>query len=93
MLAIGRGLMSNPKLILLDEPSLGLSPVMTSEVGLIIKQIADEGFSILLIEENATLALSLASKGYVMETGSITLEGDTKQLRDNEHVKKAYLGI
>jgi len=93
MLAIGRGLMSNPKLLLLDEPSLGLSPVLTREVGLIIKRIADEGFAILLIEQNATLALSLASKGYVLETGRIVLEGDTKQLRDNEHVKKAYLGI
>lgn len=93
MLAIGRGLMPNPKLLLLDEPSLGLSPVLTREVGLIIKRIADEGFAILLIEQNATLALSLASKGYVLETGRIVLEGDTKQLRDNEHVKKAYLGI
>jgi len=93
MLALGRGLISNPKLLLLDEPSLGLSPVITSEVGLIIKQIADEGLSILLIEQNAALALRVAKKGYVMETGKIVLEGDAKQLRNNEHVKKAYLGI
>lgn len=93
MLAIGRGLMSNPKLLLLDEPSLGLSPVITQEVASIIKRIADEGFSILLIEQNASLALKLASKGYVLETGRIVLEGDTKQLQDNEHVRKAYLGL
>ena len=93
MLAIGRGLMSNPKLILLDEPSLGLSPVITQEVASIIKRIADEGFSILLIEQNASLALKLASKGYVLETGRIALEGDAKKLHDNEHVKKAYLGL
>jgi len=93
MLALGRGLMSNPKLLLLDEPSLGLSPVLTQEVAHIIERIADEGFSILLIEQNASLALKLASKGYVLETGRVALEGDTKQLQDNEHVKKVYLGI
>lgn len=93
MLAIGRGLMSNPKLLLLDEPSLGLSPILTREVASIIERIADGGFSILLIEQNASLALKLASKGYVLETGRIALEGDTKQLQDNEHVKKAYLGL
>ncbi|MFC1950123.1 ABC transporter ATP-binding protein [Chloroflexota bacterium] len=93
MLAIGRGLMSQPKLLLLDEPSLGLSPILCQEVAAIIKRIAEEGFSILLIEQNANLALSLASKAYVMETGTITMEGDAKQLRDNEYVKKAYLGL
>jgi branched-chain amino acid transport system ATP-binding protein len=93
MLAIGRGLMANPKFLLLDEPSLGLSPILTQEVASIIKRIADEGLSILLIEQNASLALKLASKGYVLETGRIALEGDANQLRDNEHVRKAYLGI
>ncbi len=93
MLALGRGLMSNPKLLLLDEPSLGLSPVLTQEVAHIIERIVDEGISILLIEQNASLALKLASKGYVLETGRVALEGDTKQLQDNEHVKKVYLGI
>lgn len=93
MLAIGRGLMSNPKLLLLDEPSLGLSPILTQEVASIIERITDEGVPILLIEQNASLALKLASKGYVLETGRIALEGDTKQLQDNEHVKKAYLGL
>lgn len=93
MLAIGRGLMCHPKLLLLDEPSLGLSPILTSEVGSIIKRIADEGVSILLIEQNANLALQLAKKNYVMETGTIALEGDSKQLQNNDHVKAAYLGI
>lgn len=93
MLAIGRGLMSNPKFLLLDEPSLGLSPILTQEVASIIKQITDEGVSILLIEQNASLALQIANKAYVLETGRIALEGDAKQLQDNEHVKKAYLGL
>ena len=93
MLAIGRGLMSKPKLLLLDEPSLGLSPILTREVGSIIKRISDEGVSILLIEQNASLALQLAEKNYVMETGIISLEGDSKELQNNPHVKEAYLGI
>jgi ABC-type glutathione transport system ATPase component len=85
--------MSNPKLLLLDEPSLGLSPILTREVGSIIERIADEGVSILLIEQNANVALKLASKGYVLETGKIALGGDTKQLQNNDHVKAAYLGL
>lgn len=93
MLAMGRALMSNPKLLLLDEPSLGLSPILTREVGSIIERIADEGVSILLIEQNASVALKLASKGYVLETGTIALGGDTKELQNNDHVKAAYLGI
>lgn len=93
MLAIGRGLMASPRLLLLDEPSLGLSPLLTKEVGAIIKQIADEGVSILLIEQNASLALQLAQKAYVMETGTIALEGDPLELRNNAHVKEAYLGL
>jgi branched-chain amino acid transport system ATP-binding protein len=93
MIAIGRGLMCAPKLLLLDEPSLGLSPILTREVGSIIKKIADQGMSILLIEQNANLALQLAKKCYVLETGHIALEGSSKELQNNEHVKEAYLGI
>jgi ABC-type multidrug transport system ATPase subunit len=85
--------MSAPKLLLLDEPSLGLSPILTREVGSIIKKIADQGVSILLIEQNANLALQLARKCYVLETGRIALEGSSKELQNNEHVKAAYLGI
>jgi branched-chain amino acid transport system ATP-binding protein len=93
MIAIGRGLMCAPKLLLLDEPSLGLSPILTRDVGSIIKKIADQGVSILLIEQNANLALQLAKKCYVLETGRIALEGPSKELQNNEHVKAAYLGI
>ncbi len=93
MLAIGRGLMSKPKLLLLDEPSLGLSPLLTQEVGKIIRRIADTGVSILLIEQNASLALSLSQKCYVLETGVIAIEGDSAELRNDPHVKAAYMGI
>jgi len=93
MIAIGRGLMAAPKLLLLDEPSLGLSPILVREVGAIIKKIVDEGVSILLIEQNANLALQLAQKCYVLETGTIALEGPSQELQNNEHVKSAYLGI
>lgn len=93
MIAIGRGLMSAPKLLLLDEPSLGLSPILTREVGSIIKKIADEGVSILLIEQNANLAFQLAKKCYVLETGRIALEGSSQELQNDQHVKEAYLGI
>jgi branched-chain amino acid transport system ATP-binding protein len=93
MLAIGRGLMCAPKLLMLDEPSLGLSPILTREVGAIIKRIAAEGVPILLIEQNANLALQLARKCYVLETGKIALEGTGGELQNNEHVKAAYLGL
>lgn len=92
MLAMGRALMSNPKLLLLDEPSLGLSPLLCFEIAKIIRSIHAEGRTIVLVEQNARLALALAEKGYVFETGSIALEGDAKDLRENEDVKKAYLG-
>jgi len=92
MLAMGRGLMSNPKLLLLDEPSLGLSPILVMEIAKIIKDISQGGKTIVLVEQNARLALSLAQKAYVLETGNIVLEGDAKDLRENEQVKKAYLG-
>ena len=93
MLAMGRALMSNPKLLLMDEPSLGLSPIMCQEIAKIIKDVHEEGRTIILVEQNARLALSLAQKGYVLETGSIVLEGDAKDLRDNEEVKRTYLGM
>lgn len=92
MLAMGRALMSNPRLILMDEPSLGLSPIMCQEIAKIIKDIHAEGRTIVLVEQNARLALALAEKGYVLETGNIVLEGPAKDLRENAEVKKAYLG-
>lgn len=92
MLAIGRALMSNPKLLLLDEPTMGLSPLMSKTIGKIIVTINQEGVSILLVEQNAKLALGLAHKGYVLETGAVVLEGETKELLQNEAVKSAYLG-
>ena len=92
MLAIGRSLMSDPKLLLLDEPSIGLSPLVNQIIARIIKTINQEGVSILLVEQNAKLALGLAYKGYVLETGAVVLEGETKELLKSEAVKSAYLG-
>jgi branched-chain amino acid transport system ATP-binding protein len=92
MLAMGRALMSNPSLLLMDEPSLGLSPIMVTEIAKIIKDIHEEGRTIVLVEQNARLGLGLAQKGYVLETGNIVLEGDAKDLRENNEVKKTYLG-
>jgi branched-chain amino acid transport system ATP-binding protein len=92
MLAIGRALMSKPRLLLLDEPSLGLAPIMVKEVGRIILDINQRKVGMILVEQNAQMALRLAQKGYVLETGSIALEGKTSELIDSEHVKKAYLG-
>ena len=92
MLAMGRALMSNPRLILMDEPSLGLSPVMVQEVAKIIREINARGVPVVLVEQNAELALSLASYGYVLETGRIALEGKADDLHENEHVHHAYLG-
>jgi branched-chain amino acid transport system ATP-binding protein len=93
MLAIARALMGNPKLLLLDEPSLGLAPLMIKEIGRIIREINERGVSVLLVEQNARLALGISQKGYVMENGSIVLSGETKDLANNNMVKKAYLGI
>ncbi len=92
MVAIGRALMSNPRLILMDEPSLGLSPVLVQEVAKIIRDINKKGVPVILVEQNAELALNLASYGYVLETGRITIEGKAKDLHENEHVRHAYLG-
>jgi branched-chain amino acid transport system ATP-binding protein len=92
MLAIGRALMSRPKLLLLDEPSLGLAPLIVEGICRIIRMINMEGTTILLIEQNAKLALAIANHGYVFETGRVTVSGKSKELLQNEHVKKAYLG-
>jgi branched-chain amino acid transport system ATP-binding protein len=92
MLTIGRALMSNPKLLLLDEPSLGLAPVIVKDMATIIKRIHKKGIPIILVEQNAQLALRLANRGYVLETGKVTLEGNSEELLNNERVIKAYLG-
>lgn len=93
MIAIGRGLMAAPRLLMMDEPSLGLSPLMTQHVGSIIQAIHRDGVTILLIEQNANMALRLADRGYVMETGTIVMEGAGKELLANDKVRRAYLGI
>jgi len=93
MLAIARALMSRPKLLLLDEPSMGLSPIMTAEIGKIIRQINALNVSIILVEQNAMLALTLARYSYVLETGSLVLHGPADDLLRDEGVRKAYLGI
>jgi branched-chain amino acid transport system ATP-binding protein len=92
MLAIGRALMSQPALLLLDEPSLGLAPLMVKEVGRIIGEINQRQVGIILVEQNAHMALRIAHRGYVLETGNIALEGPASDLIDNRHVKQAYLG-
>jgi len=92
MLAIGRALMSRPKLIMMDEPSLGLAPIIVKELFGIIKKINKEGMTVLLIEQNANAALKIADIGYVMETGRITLKGSGSELLKNDEIKKAYLG-
>lgn len=91
MLAMGRALMSHPKLMLLDEPSMGLSPIYVNEIFDIIQKIHEDGTTVLLVEQNAKKALSIANKAYVLETGRITIKGDAKQLMDDERIKKAYL--
>ena len=92
MLAMGRALMSRPRLMLLDEPSMGLAPLLVQEIFNIIKEINDSGTTVLLVEQNARMALSIADKAYVLETGNITLEGTGKELLNSEAVQKAYLG-
>lgn len=92
MLAIGRALMSRPKLLLMDEPSMGLAPLLVNEIFSIIKEINSQGTTILLVEQNANMALSIAHRAYVIETGSVVLEGTGKELIKSEEIKKAYLG-
>jgi branched-chain amino acid transport system ATP-binding protein len=92
MLAMGRALMSKPKIILMDEPSMGLSPIFVNEIFEIIKAVSASGTTVLLVEQNAKKALSIADRAYVLETGKIILEGDAKVLMNDERVKKAYLG-
>ena len=92
MLAIGRALMARPRLILFDEPSLGLSPTMVEAVFAIIAGIQREGTTVLMVEQNAHMALQLATRAYVMEAGRVTLEGPARELATNQHVRQAYLG-
>ena len=93
MLAIGRALMVQPRLLLMDEPSMGLAPVVVDEIAVIIQQISGTGVSIVLVEQNAELALGLADYAYVLETGAVALEGEASALHDDEHVQAAYLGV
>jgi len=93
MLAIARGLMSRPKLLILDEPSLGLAPIMVKTVFEIVKTLNTQGVTVLLVEQNIHHALEASNRGYVLETGRITLEGGSSELLDNNHVKEAYLGM
>ena len=92
MLAIGRALMSRPRLLLLDEPSMGLSPVMTMEIARVVRDIRERAAPVILVEQNAELALRLADYAYVLESGQVALEGSAAELRGNDHVRRAYLG-
>ena len=92
MLAMGRALMSHPKIIVMDEPSMGLSPIFVNEIFQIIQDVSKSGTTVLLVEQNAKKALSIADRAYVLETGKIVLEGDAKELMNNDSIKKAYLG-
>ena len=92
MLAIGRALMASPKILILDEPSLGLAPIIVKEIFKMIRRIRDEGITVLLVEQNAKMALSISDRGYVLETGKIRLEGKSEELLNNEEMHKLYLG-
>ena len=92
MLAMGRALMSKPKMLLLDEPSMGLSPLLVKEIFRTIKRVNENGVTVLLVEQNAKMALNIADRGYVIETGNITMEGKASDLADDPKVKQAYLG-
>ncbi|MBZ0123565.1 MAG: ABC transporter ATP-binding protein [Roseovarius sp.] len=93
MLAIGRALMSDPRILLMDEPSMGLAPVVVEEIAVIIEEISAQGMTVVLVEQNAELALELADYAYVLETGNLALEGPAKELHDNDHIRAAYLGL
>ena len=92
MLAMGRALMSRPKVLLLDEPSMGLSPIMVDKIFEVVKDVSSQGVTILLVEQNASRALSIADRGYVMESGIVTMNGDAKELLNDPRVRAAYLG-
>ena len=92
MLASGRALMSKPKMLLLDEPSMGLSPILVQEIFSIIQDVNKTGVTVLLVEQNAKMALNIANRAYVLETGQVVMSGDAKELSNNEQVRKAYLG-
>lgn len=92
MLAIGRAMMSNPDMLLLDEPSMGLAPLLVQEIFNIIRQVNESGVTVLLVEQNAKMALEIADRGYVLETGKIVMQGDAQNLATNPEIKKAYLG-
>ena len=92
MLAMGRALMSNPKIILMDEPSMGLSPLLVNEIFKIISEVSKDGTTVLLVEQNAKKALSIADRAYVLETGKIVMEGKASELLDNPRIRAAYLG-
>lgn len=93
MVAFGRALMSSPKLFLFDEPSLGMAPIVVKEIGRRIAQLADDGYSIILVEQNATMALELADRAYVLETGRVAMSGEAGKLKNDGYVKKVFLGI
>jgi branched-chain amino acid transport system ATP-binding protein len=93
MCAIGRALMAQPKLLMLDEPSMGLAPIFVEKIFEIVQEINAQGTPILLVEQNALMALDVAQRGYVLETGTIALADDAKSLRENEQVQKTYLGV
>lgn len=93
MLAVGRALMSHPKILLMDEPSMGLSPLLVKEIFSIIKEVHKQGITVLLVEQNAKMALSIANRAYVLETGKISMSGEARELLNDEKVKKAYLGL
>ena len=92
MLAMGRALMSHPRIILMDEPSMGLSPILVNEIFDIIQSVSASGTTVLLVEQNAKKALSIADRAYVLETGNIVMTGDAKELMNDDSIKKAYLG-
>jgi branched-chain amino acid transport system ATP-binding protein len=92
MLAMGRALMSRPKVLLLDEPSMGLSPIMVDKIFEVVRDVFAQGVTVLLVEQNASRALSIANRGYVMESGIVTMTGDAKQMLNDPKVRAAYLG-
>jgi len=93
MVAIGRGLMAKPKLLMLDEPSLGLAPILMKDIFRTIRKISDQGTTVLLVEQDVMHSLSMSNRGYVLEHGRVVMEGSGKELLDNPHIRKAYLGV